>query len=59
MALAERRVFEQVTRNAPLAEVLASITHFIESAGVGTASSVSVLADHRQWFAYMVAPQLP
>src|SRR5215831_3212207 len=59
MALAERKVFEQITRNAPLPEVLASITHFIESAGVGTASSVSVLADHRQWFAYMVAPQLP
>ena len=59
MALAERRVFEQITRNAPLSEVLVSITHFIESAGVGTASSVSVLADHRDWFAYMVAPQLP
>ena len=58
-ALAERKVFEEITRNAPLPEVLASITHFIESAGVGTASSVSVLADHRQWFAYMVAPQLP
>jgi len=58
-ALAERRVFEQITRNAPLPEVLASITHFIESVGVGTASSVSVLADHRQWFAYMVAPRLP
>jgi PAS domain S-box-containing protein len=58
-ALAERKVFEQITRNAPLPEVLASITQFIESAGVGTASSVSVLADHRQWFAYMVAPQLP
>ncbi|HTL21089.1 MAG TPA: PAS domain S-box protein [Steroidobacteraceae bacterium] len=58
-ALAERKVFEEITRNAPLPEVLASITHFIESAGVGTASSVSVLADHHQWFAYMVAPQLP
>jgi len=59
MALAERKVFEQITRNAPLPEVLASITRFIESAGVGTVSSVSVLADDRQGFAYMVAPQLP
>jgi len=59
MALAERKVFEQITRNAPLPEVLASITRFIESAGVGTVSSVSVLADDRQAFAYMVAPQLP
>src|SRR5262249_61079601 len=58
-ALAERRVFEQITRNAPLPEVLASITQFVESAGVGAASSVSVLADHRQLFAYMVAPQMP
>jgi diguanylate cyclase (GGDEF)-like protein/PAS domain S-box-containing protein len=58
-ALAERKVFEQITRNAPLAEVLASITRFMESAGAGTVSSVSVLADHCQWFAYMVAPQLP
>ncbi|MBV9316084.1 MAG: PAS domain S-box protein [Gammaproteobacteria bacterium] len=59
VALAERKVFEQITRHASLPEVLASITHFIESSGVGTAASVSVLADHRQWFAYMVAPQLP
>ena len=58
-ALAERKVFEQITRNAPLPEVLASITHFIESAGVGTASSVSVLAEHRESFDYMVAPRLP
>ncbi|HZC87686.1 MAG TPA: PAS domain S-box protein [Steroidobacteraceae bacterium] len=59
MALAERKVFEQITRNAPLPEVLASITRFIESAGLGTVSSVSVLAADRQGFAYMVAPQLP
>src|SRR6516164_5083842 len=59
MALAERKVFEQITRNAPLPEVLASITRFIESAGVGTVSSVSVLAEHRQSFDHMVAPQLP
>ena len=59
VVLAERKVFEQITRNAPLPEVLASITRFIESAGVGTVSSVSVLAEHRQSFDHMVAPQLP
>jgi len=59
VAAAERRVFEQVTRNAPLAEVLTSITRLIESAGVGTVSSVSVLAEDREGFSYMVAPQFP
>ena len=57
MAAAERKVFEQVSRNAPLPEVLASITRLIESACAGTLSSVSVLAEDRQAFAYMVAPQ--
>ncbi len=32
----ERQVFEQLTRNAPLAEVLASVTALIESAIAGT-----------------------
>ena len=40
----ERQVFEQLTRNAPLPEVLASITALIESAIAGTAGSVSLLA---------------
>ncbi len=56
MAAAERKVFEQVTRNAPLPEVLASITRLIESACAGTLSSVGVLAEDRQAFSYMVAP---
>jgi diguanylate cyclase (GGDEF)-like protein/PAS domain S-box-containing protein len=56
---AERQVFEQVTRNAPLAEVLASITVLIESAIPGTAASVSVLTEDRQHFASVLAPQLP
>ena len=56
MAAAERKVFEQVSRNAPLPEVLASITRLIESACAGTLSSVSVLAEDRQAFSYMVAP---
>ena len=56
MAAAERKVFEQVSRNASLPEVLASITRLIESACAGTLSSVSVLAEDRQAFSYMVAP---
>ena len=56
MAAAERKVFEQVSRNAPLPEVLASITRLIESACAGTLSAVSVLAEDRQAFSYMVAP---
>ncbi|HEV3179418.1 MAG TPA: PAS domain S-box protein [Steroidobacteraceae bacterium] len=59
IAAAERKVFEQVTRNAPLAEVLGSITRLIESAAAGTISCVSVLAEDRQAFSYMIAPQLP
>jgi len=59
MSAAERKVFEQMTRNAPLAEVLASITRFTEAGGAGTVSSVSVLAEDRQSFAELVAPQLP
>ena len=59
MAAAERKVFEQITRNAPLPEVLAAITRFIEAAGVGTVSSVSVLAEDRRAFAHMVAPRFP
>ncbi len=55
----ERQVFEQLTRNAPLAGVLASITALIESAIPGTAGSVSLLAPHGQNFASVLAPQLP
>jgi diguanylate cyclase (GGDEF)-like protein/PAS domain S-box-containing protein len=59
VAAAEREVFEQLTSNAPLQEVLASITRLIESVGVGTVSSVSMLADDGMAFSYMVAPRLP
>jgi diguanylate cyclase (GGDEF)-like protein/PAS domain S-box-containing protein len=58
MAATERKVFEQVTRNARLPELLASITRMIETAAAGTVSSVSVLAEDRQAFSYMVAPRL-
>jgi diguanylate cyclase (GGDEF)-like protein/PAS domain S-box-containing protein len=59
MAAAEREVFEQVTRNAPLPQVLASITRLVESAGGGSLCSVSVLAEGGLAFAYTVAPRLP
>src|SRR5205085_468566 len=59
MASAEHRVFEQVTRNAPLPEVLASITRLVESAAPGTAASVAMLTEDGHAFACTVAPQLP
>ncbi len=55
----ERQVFEQLTRNAPLAEVLASITALIESAIPGTAGSVSLLDEQGKNFTSVLAPQLP
>ncbi len=58
VAAAEREVFEQLTSNAPLQEVLASITRLIESVGVGTECSVSMLSDDGLSFSYMVAPRL-
>ncbi|MGH8179457.1 MAG: GAF domain-containing protein, partial [Steroidobacteraceae bacterium] len=59
VALAERAVFEQLTGSAPLAEILASITRFIESVGVGTVCSIAVLAADGQSFSYLVSPRLP
>src|SRR5438270_7199509 len=59
MASAEHRVFEQVTRNSPLPEVLASITRLVESAAPGTAASVAMLTEDGHAFACSVAPQLP
>ncbi len=59
VAAAERLVFAQLTGNASLPEVLASITRLIESVGVGTVCSISVLAEEGQAFAYAVAPNLP
>jgi len=59
LAAAEREVLQQLTGNAPLPQVLASITSLIESVSIGTRSSVSLLADDGQSFSYMVAPALP
>jgi diguanylate cyclase (GGDEF)-like protein/PAS domain S-box-containing protein len=58
VAAAEREVFAQLAGNARLPEVLASITRLIESVGVGTVCSVSVLQDDAQAFSYTVAPRL-
>jgi PAS domain S-box-containing protein len=59
MAAAEHRVFEQVTRNAPLPEVLASIARLVESAAPGTLCSVAMLSEGGHGFACTIAPQLP
>jgi diguanylate cyclase (GGDEF)-like protein/PAS domain S-box-containing protein len=58
MAAAEREVFEQITGNVPLPQVLAAITRLVESVGVGTVCSVSVLAEGDQSFSHLVAPRL-
>ena len=56
LAAAEREVFAQLTENAPLSEVLASITRLIEPVGVGVieladgATSAAVAAGlHKAW----------
>jgi len=59
VAHAERAVLEQLTGSAPLAEILTSITQFIESVGVGTVGSIAVLAANASAFSYLVAPRLP
>ncbi|MDE2264216.1 MAG: hypothetical protein KGL45_16960, partial [Gammaproteobacteria bacterium] len=43
VAVAGRAVLEQLTGTAPLADILSSITRFIESVGVGTVCSIAVL----------------
>ncbi len=59
VAFAERAVLEQLTGSAPLAAILASITQFIESVGVGTVCSIAVLAANASAFSYLVAPRMP
>jgi diguanylate cyclase (GGDEF)-like protein/PAS domain S-box-containing protein len=59
MAAAEREVFEQITGNVPLPQVLTAITRLVESVGVGTVCSVSVLAEGGHGFTHLIAPQLP
>ena len=59
VVLAERAVFEQLSGSAPLAEILTSITRFIEAVGVGTLCSIAVLAADGHAFSYLVSPRLP
>ena len=59
VARAEREVFAQLTGNVPLAEALSSVTHFIESVGVGRAGAIAVLSEDGRTFASLVAPKLP
>lgn len=59
MAAAEREVFEQITGNVPLPQVLTAITRLVESVGVGTVCPVSVLAEGGHSFTHLIAPQLP
>jgi diguanylate cyclase (GGDEF)-like protein/PAS domain S-box-containing protein len=59
MAAAEREVFEQISGNVPLPQVLAGITRLVESGSAGTVCAVGVLADGGQAFTTLVAPQLP
>ncbi|MHB8813876.1 MAG: EAL domain-containing protein [Steroidobacteraceae bacterium] len=59
VAVAARAVLEQLNGPARLAEILASITGFIESAGAGTVCSIAVLAADGQAFSYIVSPRLP
>src|SRR5688572_16280449 len=58
-AAAEHAVFEKLTANAPLPEVLESITRFVESELVGTLCSVSVLAPEGVAFQLSAAPRIP
>ena len=59
VAAAERVVFQQLTGNAPLPEVLVSITLLIESVNVATACSISMLSADAASFSHTVAPRLP
>jgi diguanylate cyclase (GGDEF)-like protein/PAS domain S-box-containing protein len=58
IAAAERTVFGEVTRNAPLPEVLGSITRLVESAVASSVAAVSVLAADRRAFSCMIAPRM-
>src|SRR5687767_11232678 len=55
---AERDVFEKLMANASLIEVLESVTRLAESVCQGTIGSISVLAEDRAGYAYVVAPRL-
>ncbi len=54
----EREVLRQLASGAPLADVLQSITRLIESVGVGSACSVSLLGPDGATFSTVIAPSL-
>lgn len=59
VSLAEREVFEKLTANAPLPQVLEAIAALAESVCAGAVGSVGVLAEDGANFAHIVAPKLP
>src|SRR5262245_8550035 len=59
ISLAEREVFEKLTANAPLLEVLDAIAVLAESVCAGAVGSVGVLSEDGASFASIVAPKMP
>ena len=59
VSIAERDVFERLTANAPLPEVLESIVGLAECVCADMVGSVSVLDEDGATFAYTIAPRMP
>jgi len=59
IATGERRVFEKIAANAPLASALGSICELIERVMVGSCCAINLLDHERQALTFGVAPNLP
>jgi diguanylate cyclase (GGDEF)-like protein/PAS domain S-box-containing protein len=59
VAAGERRVFEKVAGNAPLASALEAICEVIESAMPEASCAINLLDQERQTLTFGAAPQLP
>jgi diguanylate cyclase (GGDEF)-like protein/PAS domain S-box-containing protein len=59
IAAGERRVFEKIAANAPLALVLAAISEVIERVVEGSFCAISLLGHDGQTLRFGVAPRLP
>ena len=59
IAAGERRVFEKIAANAPLASVLGSIGELIERAMADSLCAINLLDHERQSLNFGVAPNLP
>ena len=59
VASAERDVLQGLTARVPLPEVLESITRLLESVGVASAASISLLGTGGVNFSAVIAPRLP